>query len=83
MSSQFHRSHIHPEAVMREVIVVFGLVMLGVLSSLAVSWRVTGLPGSNPGMPEQANPVAQEQPVEQLLADVPPPDDRGTPGQRS
>jgi hypothetical protein len=70
---------------MREVIVVFGLVMLGVLSSLAVSWRVTGLPGSNPGMPEQANPVAQEQsnPVERLLADVPPPDDRGTPGQRS
>jgi hypothetical protein len=69
---------------MREVIVVFGLVMLGVLSSLAVSWRVTGLPGSNPGMPEQANPImAQEQPVEQLLADVPPPDDRGTPGQRS
>lgn len=70
---------------MREVIVVFGLVMLGVLSSLALSWRVAGLPGSNTGMPEQANPMVQEQPspVEQLLADVPPPDDRGTPGQRS
>jgi hypothetical protein len=74
MSTKLLPSQIPPEAVMRDVIVVFGLVILGVLSSLAVSFKFT----SFTAQPDQSSPS-----VEQLMADAPPSERRGTPGERS
>jgi hypothetical protein len=63
---------------MKEIIVICGFMLVGVLSSLAMSWKPATPTASAPNRPQ----MEQQEPV-QPIADAPPRDDRGTPGQRS
>lgn len=60
---------------MKEVVLTVGIIVLGILSSLVVSLRASAPQAQNPNSP-QLEPTS-------LVADAPPSDDRGTPGQRS
>jgi hypothetical protein len=70
------------EAVMKELIIIFGLVALGFIGSLATSWQTgmrmnwKAISADTPSKSELHHPQSL------TVADAPPPDDRGTPGQR-
>jgi hypothetical protein len=68
------------EAVMKELIIIFGLVALGFFGSLATSWqagiKMKAISADTPPTTELRHPQSLK------VADSPPPDDRGTPGQR-
>jgi hypothetical protein len=70
------------EVVMKELIIIFGLVALGFIGSLATSWQAgirmnwKAISADTPTTTELHHPQSLK------VADSPPPDDRGTPGQR-
>jgi hypothetical protein len=79
---------------MQELIIIFGLVTLSALSAFAISLKPYGIKGFHAKSSAIAHAVQAEvdhpthpdvtiaKPSRLLIADAPPPEDSGTPGQR-